>query len=55
MFDGETVTKQYTAPTVEEYGAVETITLANEKCNPGTDEFEDTTSLSGSIQECEPA
>ena len=47
--------RTYQSPAVTEYGSVETITLATEKCNPGSDEFEDDTNLEGSIQECEPS
>ena len=47
-------TGKYTPPSVTEYGAVETITMtADDKCDPGTDDFEDQSGLTGSIQDCE--
>ncbi|WP_139203679.1 lasso RiPP family leader peptide-containing protein [Halorientalis persicus] len=46
--------KAYQVPAVTEHGSVEAITQSSEKCSPGHDDFEDTTGLQGSIQECEP-
>lgn len=47
------VMKDYLTPEVAEYGSVEAVTLANEKCEPGSDTQAD--QIVGSIQECEPA
>jgi hypothetical protein len=47
--------KEYATPSVTEYGAVERITMtaADDKCDPGSDETEDIQSLAtGSIREC---
>jgi len=46
---------KYTAPSVTEYGSVESMTLSNEKCDGGSDEYEESTPLEGSIQECKAA
>ena len=44
--------KRYGKPTIREYGAVGELTLADDKCDPGSDEYEDSVPITGSIQDC---